>query len=314
MTGRKVDFLLVGFPKSGSTTIYHLLKSHPEIVVPGVKEINYFNSDYNREMEKHMGANHFQLASSEEEYLKFFHGPADKILCDVNPGYIFSQEAPQNIFKHNPAAKILISVREPISFLRSFHYQLLYNMVENEPDFLRALSLEESRRAGRNIPQDCHNPFDLYYSFLVEYKKHIKRFTDVFGYDSVKIVLFDDITENEEMVYQAILRFLNVKIIDFIPSKRNQNRSHALRFAWLRSIVFRPPIKKWLYTNTPQNLMPLGAKISQMVFKREQEKPFVSHEEITRLKKRFEPNVNELNLFLNKTGLVDRDIASLWGY
>jgi hypothetical protein len=127
-------------------------------------------------------------------------------------------------------------------------------------------------------------------------------------------MLFDDITENEEKVYQAILRFLNVKSIDFIPSKRKQNRSHALRFAWLRRIVLRPPIKKWLYTKTPQNLMPVGARISQLVFKKEQEKPFVPNEEIAGLKKRFEPNVNELNLFLNKTGLVARDIARLWGY
>ncbi len=314
MTGSKVDFFFVGFPKSGTTTFYYSLKLHPEIVAPDVKEINYFNSDHNREFEKQLGENYFQLAKSEAEYLNFFQGAADKLKGDFNPIYIFSEEAPQNIFKHNPAAKILIAVREPVSFLRSFHFQSLYNMIENEPDFLRALDLEESRRAGQNIPQYCHNPFQLYYSFLVEYQRHIKRFTDLFGYENVKVLLFDDILENEAMVYRTILDFLHVEAADFIPAKADRNPSHALRFAWIRGILFSPPIKKWLYTKTPQKLMPMGAKISQTLFKKKQEKPFVPKADIDRIKLRFKSNVAELDSFLNETGLLHQDLLTLWDY
>jgi len=314
MTRFKINFLFVGFPKSGSTTFYHLLKSHPEISMPEVKEINYFNSDHNYESENQLGQNYFQLATSEDDYLKFFQGGENKIRGDVNPSYIFSEAAPQNIFKHNPAAKILISIREPVSFLRSYHFQSLYNMVENEPDFLRALSLEESRHAGKNIPRYCHHPSQLYYSFLVEYKKHIMRFTDTFGYDNVKIVLFDDILEDENAVYQDILYFLGLKDVSFIPSKVNRNPSHALRFVWLREIIFKPSIKKWLYTKTPPSLLPVGAKISQRIFKKEQEKPFVSKAGIDQVKAQFKSKVVELNSFLNETGLLSRDLLTLWNY
>jgi Sulfotransferase domain len=314
MTESKVDFFFAGFPKSGTTTFYYLLKLHPEIVVPNIKEINYFNSDHNRESEKHLGVDYFQLAKSEEEYLKFFPGDTDKIKGDFNPIYIFSEEAPRNIFEHNHTSKILISIREPVSFLRSFHFQSLYNMIEDEPDFLRALSLEESRRAGQNIPRYCHNSFYLQYSFLVEYKKHIKHFTDIFGYDNVKIILFDDIIKNEDTVYQTILRFLDVKDMNFVPSKADRNPSHSLRFAWLRGIIFSPPIKRWLYTNTPQKLMPLGAKISQMVFKKRQQKPSVSTADIDGVKARFRSNVVELDSFLNETGLLHRSLLTLWDY
>jgi hypothetical protein len=314
MTEQKVDFFFVGFPKSGTTTLYYLLKSHPGIFAPKIKEINFFNTDHNREVNKHLGANYFDLAQSKDDYLNFYQGGTDKIKGDFNPIYIFSEEAPKNIFKHNPAAKILISIREPVSFLRSFHFQSLYNMFENEPDFMRALALEESRRVGYNIPRYCHNPFHLYYSFLVEYKMHIKRLTDVFGYENVKIVLFDDIMKNETAEYQTILHFLNLKEIDFIPSKPDRNPSHALRFSWLRSIILNPRINKWLYTKIPQNLLPIGAKISQMIFKKKQEKPFVSKNDIVTLKSRFKSNVVELNNFLNETGLLDRDLLTLWNY
>lgn len=310
----KVDFFFVGFPKSGSTTLYYLLKSHPEIFSPDVKEFNFFNSDHNREARERLGENYFQLTESEQDYARFFQDTVGKIRGDFTPINIFSQEAPINIFKYNPAAKILISIREPVSFLRSYHFQFLYNMIEDEPDFLNALFLEEARRAGRNIPEHCYNPSYLFYSALIEYRKHIKRYTDIFGHEKIKIVLFDDIVENESRVYRQILEFLNVINLDFIPSKANRNPSHALRFVWLRKLMFSPPVKKWLYTKIPQFLLPLGADISQVIFKKVQEKPVVSSQAIERLKIQFRPKVLELNSFLNETGLLDRNLLAMWGY
>ena len=314
MVGRAVDFFFVGFPKSGTTTYYHLLKAHPEIFVPDIKEINFFNSDYNREMEKRLGADYFQLVNSEMEYLNLFRGSAGRIMGDFNPIYIFSRDAPASIFRHNPNAKILIAVREPVSFLRSFHFQSLYNMIEDEPDFLRALSLEGRRRAGESIPRYCPNPFHLMYSFLVEYADHIKQFVDVFGVDRIKLILFDDIVKDEGGVYREILQFLNVGNTGFSPPRADRNPSHALRFARLRRIVLNPRVNKWLYTKIPPALLPLGAKISQRIFKKEQEKPHVSHKDIERLKLHFRSNVFALNTFLNETGLHQCDLVSLWGY
>lgn len=314
MNTYKIDFLFIGYPKSGSTTFYYLLKSHPEIILPDIKEINFFNTDHNQESRKHLGVNHFQLAESETEYLQYFQGAVDKIKGDVNPSYIFSADAPKNIFRHNPKTKILISIREPVSFLRSFHFQSLYNMVEDEPDFLRALSLEKSRHEGRNIPLYCHNRYQVYYSFLIAYKQHIKHFTDTFGFDNVKVLLFDDIVENEDNVYRDILRFINVKKLDFIPTRVDRNPSHALRFPWLREILFKPPIKKWVYTKLPQNFLSMGANLSKVIFKKKQDKPYVSEMDIRQLKKQFRSTVIELNSFLNETGMINRDLLSLWDY
>lgn len=314
MTGDKVDFFFVGYPKSGSTTFYYLLKSHPEIFTPEVKELNFFNADFIFEFKKHLGQNHFELATSEEDYSNLFLGAADRIKGDFTPVNVFSEDAPKNIFKYNPSARILISIREPISFLRSFHFQSLYNLIEDEPDFLKALSLEESRRIGQNIPKYCHNPFYLYYSLLVEYRKHIKRYIDVFGPENVKIILFDDIVANEYKIYWEILCFLGVKNVDFVPPRPDTNPSHALRFIWLRKFLFTPSVKKFLYTKTPHALLPLAGKISQRFFKKNQEKPFVSPKDIDLLKKKFKPVVDDLNSFLNETGLLDRRLPDLWGY
>lgn len=314
MSSSKVDFFFVGFPKSGSTTFYYLLKTHPEIFSPDIKEPKFFCTDINRELEKNLGKDYFQLIKSEQEYSKLYQSAENKIKGDFNPFNIFSEDAPRNIFRYNPDAKIIISIREPISFLRSFHYQSLYRLIEDEPDFLKALSLEESRRANRNIPKYCHYPFYLYYSSLIDYKKYIKRYSDIYTRGNIKIILFDDIEKNEISIYREILQFLNVTNLDYVPSKPDRNPSHALRFVWLRKILFTPFVQKWLHTNIPLPLLPVGAKISKKIFKKNQAKPFVSSEDIKRLKNKYKHNVYELSLFLSEEKFVNQDLLSIWEY
>ena len=47
-----------------------------------------------------------------------------------------------------PDARIIAILREPASFLRSLHLQLLQNHVETEKDLRKALALEAARRQG----------------------------------------------------------------------------------------------------------------------------------------------------------------------
>jgi len=314
MSKGKVDFFFVGYPKSGSTTFYNLLRSHPECFAPDLKEPKFFSSDFNRELKNNLGGDYYQVINSEEQYDALFVEGAGKIKGDFNPFNILSAEAATNIFNYNPHAKIIISIREPVSFLRSFHFQSLYRMIEDEPDFLKALSLEPERRANHNIPKYCHNPLYLFYSSLVEYTDQIRRFTDLFGYQNVKIYFFDDILKDEYGIFVDILHYLGVKDSHLRPVQPDRNPSHALRFVWLRRILFTPKVRKWFYTKIPPRIFTAAGKVSQRIFKRVEEKPFVSEEEIARLKVRFKPNVEQLNRFLGETGLVKSDVAALWGY
>ena len=43
--GRVPDFFIIGHQKCGTTALYLMLKSHPQIFLPEVKEPRYFASD-----------------------------------------------------------------------------------------------------------------------------------------------------------------------------------------------------------------------------------------------------------------------------
>ena len=55
------DFLIIGAGKSGTTTLEHYLKQHPEIFLPEVKEPNFFAYEMHTE-------NDFEDKDTKEHY------------------------------------------------------------------------------------------------------------------------------------------------------------------------------------------------------------------------------------------------------
>ena len=43
--GRRPDFFVVGQPKSGTTALYEVLRAHPQIYMPPIKEPTFLASD-----------------------------------------------------------------------------------------------------------------------------------------------------------------------------------------------------------------------------------------------------------------------------
>ncbi|MDF1521149.1 MAG: sulfotransferase [Brevefilum sp.] len=314
MSSNKVNFFFAGFPKSGSTLFWHMLTEHPEIHSSPLKELNYFNTDHISVIKQKLGKNLPQQVASEADYQSLYVHPNSNFNGDFNPTYIYSEDAPKNIYDYNKNAKIIISIREPVSYLRSTHFQNLYNLAEDETEFLKALSLESLRKQGTNIPQTCVLPFFLYYSELIQYQKFIRRYVEQFPPEQIKVILFDHIITDKMLVYQSLLTFLCVEDIDFRTPEPDRNPSHRLRFKFARKILLNPTINKALLTIIPKKMMPLGVKISHKLFKKEDKKPPLSSEDVNKLKTQFRAEVQLLSDYLCEEGLIDVDLIKLWGY
>ena len=97
------NFIIIGSQKSGTTSVYNILKNHPSFYFPDQKEINFFFHDSLYEK----GVKH---------YSNLFTG-SDKnkvIIGEASPGYICHPDSPQRIKKHIPNAKMLLILRNPI--------------------------------------------------------------------------------------------------------------------------------------------------------------------------------------------------------
>lgn len=225
------SFFLVGAPKCGTTALCKYLAQHPEVYISSPKELNYFDTDFNTK----------QHASSLAQYLNYFSEGSDKLCGEGSTSYLYSKAAAKNIADVNPNAKIIIMLRHPVTVMRSFHSQLLFNgSSETVQDFSEALALESERKLGRNIPKRCNVPEMLLYREVVKFSEHVKRYLDVFGKEQVKIILFKDFRQETASIYSETLKFIGADP-SFETDFTRVNSNKKARSPLLQSLIKYPP-------------------------------------------------------------------------
>ncbi|MDL2335466.1 MAG: sulfotransferase domain-containing protein, partial [Chloroflexota bacterium] len=210
------DFFVVGAFKSGSTALYEGLRRHPQIFMPFHKEPLFFGDDLTRRYGRY----------TEAEYLHLFE-PAKpgQISGEASTWYLYSVSAAREIHHFNPAARIMVVLRNPVDVMYAQHAQLIYNVIEDIPDFAQALAAEPDRRAGRRMPPGPINIENLFYRHSVRFAEQLERYFDVFGREQVHVMLYDDLRRDGATVVRGALEFLGVDPgLAAVPPRANENK------------------------------------------------------------------------------------------
>lgn len=180
------NYLHLGPAKAGSTWIFNLLKHHPDVFVASGKGLYYFDAHYEY---------------GDQWYLEFFRGTDEKpVRADVSHGYLPSPWASERIWNLNPAMKMTVCLREPVS--RSFSAYL---------DGLKNGRYPESTSFDEAVEID---PTILDHS---RYATHLSRYLYVFGRDQILPLAFDDLSKDPQRIANQLFDFLEV---DRIPMTR----------------------------------------------------------------------------------------------
>ena len=312
---RVPDFFIVGAPKSGTTALYEMLRSHPQIFMPKFKEPRYFASDLPSRYQAPRASG--LPPETFEDYLDLFSpAEAGQRIGEASTAYIWSSTAAEAIAAARPDAKIIVILREPASYLRSLHLQLMQIRIEKQKTLRRALAVEEARREGRHVPRAIASwPKVLLYSERVRYVEQLRRYHAVFAPEQVLVLIYDDFRSDNAATLRRVLRFLEVdedaplEVKEANPTIRM--RSQRLDEMMLAVTVGKGPIsgavKRSIKALVPRRTI---ATIRQMiwgsvVFGR----PEAPDEQLmAELRVRFKPEVQALSEYL------DRDLVTLWGY
>ena len=308
---KKPNLFLVGAPKCGTTSMYTYLRQHPEIFMCHPKEPRYFCRDLINESRGWLNAEYYFPYRSLDDYLALFDGAAScRCVGEASPQYLYSRTAAQEIHQFNPDARILIMLREPVEFLMSQHSQWRLNLHEEEPDFRRALGLEDERRQGRALPANVVFPSRLYYTDWVNFSRQIKRFCRYFPPHQMKIILLDDIKRQPLAVYGEVLAFLQLTDRSFCPDFAPRGQNRRLRFPFLKQLYLDPsaPHIRLLRRIVPAPVLGVGQRFLDRIAWTPSRRPPLDAEFRASLKRRFRPEVAALSQ------LLDRDLAVEWGY
>lgn len=200
------NFLIIGAPRSGTTSLHSYLKQHPQIFLPNFKEPSFFAYDSNDQKVIEIysrldGAYAYDLIRSMEDYENLFKMVHNEIaIGESSTCYLSFPRAHENIKKSIPDAKLIVSLRNPIDSSYSL-YNWAYMFKVIDTPFYK-FSEDQQIEAIKNIDNIYFNP---YYYF-----RNLKRYYDLFNHDQIKVLVFDEWIKNPEETVKDIFQFIGV--------------------------------------------------------------------------------------------------------
>jgi hypothetical protein len=198
---RTLDFLVIGAQKSGTTTLWRGLDSHPQIATPGDKERGFFNSD--ERYERGLAA---YVADA------FARTGADQRIGTVTPGYRPALAEKLDVIiermrRTTPDVRLIALLRDPLRRAVS-HY-----------------------RTGLRTGHAKLRPFDDHYEAVCrqldvpwpplvlrgEYGRILSRYLDAFAREQLLVLWTDDLERDPAGVHRRVYAFLEVDPAHEVP-------------------------------------------------------------------------------------------------
>jgi len=307
---RLPDFFVVGHSKSGTTALYEMLRNHPQIFMPEMKEPIFFAPELPRQ------AHRYRAPETLEEYLALFAAAAPgQLVGEGSASYLRSPQAAERIAAARPDARIVAILREPASFLRSFHLQVVQAHYEDQRDLARALSLEGERRRGRHLPKRSLWPQELLYSDHVRYVEQLRRYHERFDASQVLVLIYDDFRDDNPATLRRVLRFLGAdeevqltaEEVNPSVATRSHLADHVLHSVSHGEGRAGATVKRAASALVPKRVRrrALGVAHRRLV---SGAAPEADERLMRTLRRRFRPEVEALSDYLG------RDLVALWRY
>ncbi len=227
MAMKHLDFVVIGAPKSGTTTLFHFLAGHPELSLPAGKEANFFAHAERR-------AKGWEAYAGEQ----FAGASPERRWGTVTPQYLADPDVPARLAEHAPGARLVAVLRNPIDRTYSYYRMLRRDGVERRTF---AQAFEEMHHTA---PADRERPFSLEtradgYLVRSEYGRCLARWLESFPKEQLQVFFTDELRDRPAEVLKAVLEHLGVDA-SYRPADLGSefNRGgDAQRFPWLVPLV-----------------------------------------------------------------------------
>jgi hypothetical protein len=195
----RVDFVIGGTQKGGTSALDSFLRQHPEICMPETrKELHFFDREEDDRDYKNYHAN-------------FQPKPNHRVIGEASPIYMYWNTAPQRISNYNPKMKWILVLRNPAE--RAFS---AWNM-----ETKRGAEKLSFKEAIEKEPERCREALPLQhrvYSYTDRglYAHQVRRLFNIFGKDNCLVLLNEELRTNHQQTLRAVFDFLKVDN-SFIP-------------------------------------------------------------------------------------------------
>jgi hypothetical protein len=223
MAGRLPDFLIIGAMRSGTTTLARLLQAHPEVFVPPVKEIHYFDQNFDKPV---------------DWYRQWFRdADGARAAGEASATYMAEPQAPARMAGVVPEARLVAILRDPVDRAYS-HYWHERKLGREQLGFREALEAEPKRTATDEVlPR-------LRFAYLERsrYLPQLQAVCEHYPRESLHVLILEEFERDPKAQFLSVCRFLGVDQ-SFVPAEvgRVFNRYAEPRSARLMQAAGRIP-------------------------------------------------------------------------
>jgi len=227
---RRPDLFVVGAPKCGTTTLYQLLRDHPQVFMATPKEPHFFSTDV-----------HVPGAIRQRDaYCALFDGAGGAArVGEASVSYLASEEAPAAIAAFSPRARIVVMLRHPLDALCALHDQLVFEVEAEHEQIERALAIQQAERdrivSTKGVP--------YVYREAVRFADQLTRYLERFGRERVHVLLLDDLARDPGQVWGRLTDFLEIGAT-CLEELQVANPRKRPRSAQVQRLAKHPP--RWL--------------------------------------------------------------------
>lgn len=300
----QTDFICLGVPKCGTTTLYSILEQHKDIIFPREGKNAYYYCEKGKNIQKFN--NRYW---GKQRYCE------NKIYGIIAENW-YGRLEPEKIVKDFPSeTKFIFMIRNPIERCYSgYKYTYAYRG-------LRGIDEKEYYKYNHQIGFKRYISRNIYNkeSFIQssKYDKIVSLYKLRAG-KNVKIILLEDIKDNPEKVYKELMVFLEIKESKKVNYRIKANEGKFIPRNYLAGIIygsfrtnFLQNILCWKYGMNNRNeffalLFDSLFSVLGKLVKYDDDETKIDSETYKILKQYYSTEVKELEKILN------RDLETVW--
>ena len=193
----KVDFLLIGSMKSGTSAVSKFLEGHPAVHIPPRFEANFFSRDdvYDKGVDWYHSNFDARLIATA------------RVIGEGSNSYTFGRlypEAAARIHAYNPEMRLVYFVRHPLERMSAAWVQNVADFAPNTPrSFVEAVRSQPDRY----VDPSC-------------YYRNISRYLEFFPREQIFLGFLEDWANDPARVQAELCEFLGVPVLPHVVEDR----------------------------------------------------------------------------------------------
>jgi len=217
------DSLIIGAQRAGTSSMFRLLKLHPQIYGSAKKEVHFFDRNYSK------GVNWYRSHFPLRQKLK-----GGWVTFEATPCYLMFPHAAERISQLLPNIKFIVMLRNPVDRAISHYFHEVAGNRENMP-IEEAFKAEDDRIRPelKKIQDDktYHSIIYRNYSYKKRgvYYDQIRHYLQFFNKEQLFIIKSEEYFENPNLIFKSVYAFLGVND-NFIL---RESKPKSQDFEWL---------------------------------------------------------------------------------